>query len=203
MKERFAELWSRIRAKGDFKEEFRKLTLAYTGENRFYHNLFHISDGLEEISLVRELADFSNALEFAWFYHDFVYDSKAKNNEDKSAEACKEVCLRAGLPEEFIGKTDRLIIATKHIVAPSGNDEKLIVDVDLSILGKPKEIFDEYERSIRKEYSFVGEEDFRAGRKKILEGFLKRDSIYFTEFFRSKYELKAIENLKRSISRLS
>ena len=62
--------------------------------------------------------------------------------------------------------------------------------------------FDEYEQNIRREYSWVPEDQFRQGRSAILQMFLDRDSIYLTDFFKGKYESQARENLQRSIDAL-
>jgi len=97
----------------------------------------------------------------------------------------------------------KLILATKHDELQRDHDAKLMVDIDLSILGQPRDVFDQYEVNIRKEYAHVPDEQFRLGRKNILQSFLDRESIFATDFFKEKYESKAIENLTRSIQQLS
>jgi predicted metal-dependent HD superfamily phosphohydrolase len=95
-----------------------------------------------------------------------------------------------------------LILATKKHDASLERDAPLMVDVDLSILGRPTQRFDEYEDQIRQEYSWVCPEQFAAGRSAVLQSFLARPAIYCTEFFRNKYERQARDNLKRSLSKL-
>lgn len=73
---------------------------------------------------------------------------------------------------------------------------------NLAILGKSEYEFDTYEAEVRREYAFVPEADFRLGREKVLKFFLERPSIYLTEFFRAKYEVRAKKNLERSIKNL-
>jgi len=75
-----------------------------------------------------------------------------------------------------------------------------LIDIDLSILGKSQREFEEYEKNIREEYSWVPEEQFRAGRQVVLQRFLERDSIYSTDFFRKKYENQAIRNIENSLA---
>ena len=82
------------------------------------------------------------------------------------------------------------------------NDEQLLVDVDLAILGAPPDRFDEYETQVRREYAHVPETDFRARRKRILEGFLSRPRLYATAAFFDSHEQQARANLRRSIGRL-
>ncbi len=76
------------------------------------------------------------------------------------------------------------------------------MDIDLSILGRDEQTFEEYEKGVRMEYGWVHEDSFRKGRTEILNGFLERDSIYQTGYFREKYEEKARDNLRHSISLL-
>lgn len=136
-----------------------------------------------------------------WF-HDVVYDSRGKENEERSAEVWHRVADSAGLDDPLRARVTDLILATKHAAPPIDSDAKLIVDVDLTILGQPAKRFDEYERQIRDEYAWVEPAAFTAGRGKVLTAFIKRGSIYFTEHFRAKYEAQARENLRRSLERL-
>ena len=66
----------------------------------------------------------------------------------------------------------------------------MLVDIDLSILGAESMRFDEYENQVRAEYSWVPAFLFRSTRKKILQGFLARPSIYATAHFQQRLEKK-------------
>lgn len=177
--------------------------MCYSSPERFYHNSNHINDGLIDLYAARHLLREPVEAEIGWFFHDYDYDTRAKNNEEKSAESFSNLGRRSGISQLRINRVNCLILPTKHFTEPPEGDAQIIVDVDLSILGKPEEVFDEYERNIRKEYLWVEEGLFRRERKKILEVFLKRSSIYLTDFFRERYEGRAVENLERSIKRLS
>jgi predicted metal-dependent HD superfamily phosphohydrolase len=202
MKNRFKNLWFRIGATTDAEEAFGSLSKAYTQDHRFYHNLGHIRSCLEEFDNVRDLALDPNAVEFAIWYHDIVYEPKGTQNELRSAEFAFDMCVMAGVARDFARKIRELIIVTTHDVVPEGPDQRLILDIDLSILGKPAREYDQYEQKIRSEYSFVSESEYRDARASILQTFLNRPSIYTTEYFVKKYEQQARENLQRSISDL-
>jgi predicted metal-dependent HD superfamily phosphohydrolase len=95
-----------------------------------------------------------------------------------------------------------LVLLTKHVQPPVSRDAELLLDVDLSILGREPAVFADYDRRIRGEYAWVPEEQYRARRAAILEGFLHRPSIYRTAFFRDRLEAQARDNLERAIARL-
>lgn len=202
MKERFIDLLKRIGAQSNPDSEFVKLKSAYSQPQRFYHNLAHIGNCLSDLDSAKHLAKKPDLVELAVWYHDAAYNPGAKDNEEKSAQLVYEVCLKFELPEELAGDARALILATKHNAIPERIDARILVDIDLSILGKPAQEFGEYEKNIRREYSWVSEEQFRQGRSAILQGFLDRSSIYSTDFFRSRYEARARKNLQMSLTKL-
>jgi predicted metal-dependent HD superfamily phosphohydrolase len=183
-------------------KQYDVLKGCYTQPDRFYHNFEHIGACLAELNAVRSIWQDFAAVECALWFHDVVYDSKAKDNEAQSAVQALKWLQSINAAAEFSRNVESLIMDTRHAAAPATVDAQIIVDVDLSILGQGDNVFDEYERNIRKEYAWVPDDQFRAGRKAVLEGFLKRASIYSTEYFKNKYELHARQNLERSIARL-
>lgn len=176
--------------------------MRYFEPQPFYHNDKHIEACLNEFAPARSLCAHPDEAELALWYHDAIYDSKAKDNEERSADLACKIARGAGLNDEFSQRVRALILATKHNSIPSGIDACVVVDCDLSILGKPAAEFDAYEAAIRKEYAWVSEHDFRSGRRAVLEQFLKRAAIFSTDLFRAKYEQAARANLESSIARL-
>ena len=110
---------------------------------------------------------------------------------------------RSGAPDETAGRVRDLVLATKHDAVPETVDARLLVDVDLAILGAPRGRFAEYEAQVRREYAWVPEPAFRTARAKILGEFLARPAIYSTPGFRGRLEARARENLARSIGELA
>lgn len=196
-------LWRRIGASGEPAPVFKLLQTHFSEKHRAYHNLKHINDCLDEFEVVRGRCDDADSVEFALWFHDVIYDPKAKDNEEQSAALAWRVCGDVKLPAYFATRVRALILATKHTAEPQGNDARIIVDVDLSILGQSEATFDKYERNIRAEYTWVPEAQFRSGRAAILKGFLARPRIYSTEYFFDKYENAARANLARSLEKLS
>ncbi|MBI4448031.1 pantetheine-phosphate adenylyltransferase [Candidatus Woesearchaeota archaeon] len=196
-------LWSAINAKGNSESVYNEIINLYGEPARAYHNLVHIAHALRECATIKGLLTNPSQVEAAIWFHDAVYNTSAKDNEDKSAQLAQKKLSEAGLPEQFVTNVSQLILATKHTNIPQDKDAQYIIDIDLAILGKTAKEFDEYERDIRDEYAWVPEEQFKQGRRAILKSFLERPSLYTTGFFKEKYEKEARKNLERSITQLS
>lgn len=167
---------------------------------RAYHTIDHVMACFDVLDRVFPKSPLE--VEFALWYHDCVYNSREHDNEERSAHFAS-IELSDLCSQNFRDNVTELILATKHNALPKNDLEKILVDVDLSILGESPEVFDLYERQIREEYNWVPEEGFRAGRIKVLEGFLNRDWIYSNPIMRKNgYEGRAQENLRRSLAAL-
>jgi predicted metal-dependent HD superfamily phosphohydrolase len=202
LNERFKLLWTHRGANTPQEETFSLLHRSYSEAFRTYHNVTHLCHCLEELDTARHLAIHPAAVEIALWFHDAVYEPLAKDNEARSAAWAEEELRKRGAPQDIIHRVKNLILATKHDQPPTEPDAQLIVDIDLAILGQPAERFDAYEAQIRQEYAMVPEVAFRQGRAAILEMFLNRPTIYYTDFFQQKYEGAARANLQRSLYRL-
>ena len=187
---------------GDPQPAYKDLVSRYSEPQRYYHNLRHLGECLAEFDLARQLAEDPGAVELAIWFHDAVYDPHAADNEERSAELAKQSITQAGGGVELGRAVAALVQATKTHDPGLHPDAPLLVDVDLSILGQPKERFQEYETQIRREYEWVPVTTFASKRAEILENFLARESIYTTEYFFAKYEQRARQNLQDSIRAL-
>lgn len=180
----------------------------YGEAQRHYHTWAHIEALVLLFEEVRARLFDAAAVEAALYYHDAVYDPRAKDNEQQSAILMRRDCA-AVLSAESLDRAERLIEATAghqlpdEVSGPTLEDAKLFLDMDLSILAAPWPQFLAYEAAIRREYAHVGDQAFRSGRRAVLEGFLKRDRLYFSGFFGARFEEPARENLKQSLTRLS
>jgi predicted metal-dependent HD superfamily phosphohydrolase len=96
----------------------------------------------------------------------------------------------------------RLILATKHTEAATDPDTALIVDIDLSILGRHEARFHEHEDQIRREYAWVPRDVYAAKRTEILQHFLNRERLFTTGWFFERYEAQARRNLAEAIATL-
>lgn len=178
--------------------------LARYGElGRAYHNRDHLLECLVELDAVEDAADDWGALATALWFHDAVYDPTRSDNEAASADLAARQLAALGAEPDEIARVRQLVLDTAHKVDPATPDGRLVVDIDLSILGKDPARFDHYDRAIRAEYAHVPEPAYRAGRTAVLRSFLDRSAIYRTEQFAARYDQPARENLRRAIDRLA
>ncbi len=123
-------------------------------------------------------------------------------NERQSADWASDALLGAGAAPEVAQRVQALVMVTCHDRLPQTGDEALLLDVDLAILGAPPVVFDVYEAQIGAEYNSVPEPVRRSRRQSILQGFLERERIFHSEYFRDRLEAQARTNLRRSIAAL-
>ncbi|MBI2047138.1 pantetheine-phosphate adenylyltransferase [Candidatus Pacearchaeota archaeon] len=195
------DLYKRINAKGNPETAYTELLSLYGKNQRAYHNLVHIAHAIREFNDAKHLMNNPEAVETALWYHDAIYNTHAKDNEEKSAQLAAKRLSEASLTDSFAGNVNKLILATKHKEMPKEKDAQYVVDIDLAALGKPEKKFDEDDKDIKEEYGWVSEEQFKQGRSAMLKNFLKRPSIYLTDFFKEKYEAKARKNLERALEK--
>ena len=198
----FVKLWVRLGAQSHAALVFHELQTRYAERHRHYHNLKHINAVLAEFASARQFCAHPDDVELAAWFHDAIYDPKAKDNEEQSATLCAHALVDGRVHSEIITRVHALILATKHTAVPSNSDAAVLVDADLSILGQPKADFDAYEVAIRQEYAWVDETAFREGRAAVLQSFLDRPKIFTTDFFAGRYEAEARKNLRRSLRAL-
>lgn len=136
-------------------------------------------------------------VEAALWFHDDVYDLGAHNNEQQSANWAQAALLEHGVHPESARRVAQLVLMTQHTAVPKTLDERLLVDVDLSVLGAPAPQFQVYEDNIRAEYGFVPEALFQAKRAQVMRSFAARPFIYQTAHFQHRLEAQAHENLRR------
>jgi predicted metal-dependent HD superfamily phosphohydrolase len=182
---------------------FKLIINAYTQPDRHYHNLTHIHQVLMTLDRFSGSIDNPLVVSLAGWFHDFVYDSQASDNELQSAKAAAELLTNLGISSEQIDRIQELIMATQgHQIVADDLDRCIFLDADLAILGVEPDRYQAYARSIRLEYSWVSDLEYQAGRVRVLESFLQRDRFYYTEILFDELESIARNNLKGEIDRL-
>ena len=182
--------------------EFQELHSAYSEPHRHYHTVRHIDDCLGQFDEVSYLVQHPEEVEIALWYHDAIYQPRSSSNESDSADWAVRYLDSIGATEEQRTRVRGHIISTQHIGDRLSGDAAVVVDIDVSILGRDPDEYDVYEQAIRKEYRWVPGMIYRRKRIEILESFLERDALYETEHFQSRYEEQARANLRRAIAAL-
>ncbi len=181
---------------------FERLEAAYTDSTRFYHNETHVSECLKYLYEYSYLANNITEIEIAIWFHDAIYDTHRNDNEELSAAWANDYLNNFAITNNIVKNIYDMIICTKTHVADN-IDAQLMLDIDLSVLGASNEVFESYDKKIRKEYHWISELDYRKGRIEVLESFLKRENIYHTSEFSERFDKKARNNLSRKIKELS
>lgn len=187
---------------------WKLLCIQYCSQTtRLYHNMDHIRDCLALLSVVPIRPEDETALKLAIFFHDAVYDTWAKDNEERSLEFGLFCFGLMGLGDRVLlaHQLKILIMATSHRQVCINNlDAMLIADIDLYSLSLSKSEFDKKTEYIRHEFGWVLPKEFCRGRidffQKMLDG---RLSIYQTYWFRAKFERSARRNIIGSIKELT
>jgi predicted metal-dependent HD superfamily phosphohydrolase len=179
---------------------FGRLLAAYREPHRRYHTLRHLDECFTQLQSIGSLAEHPVEVELALWFHDAVYDTRRQDNEERSAQWAAQAL--APVSSEAANRVHDLVLATRHAAQPQGTDARIVVDIDLSILGAPEARFDEYEAEVREEYAWVPEPVYRRERRRILAGFLARESLFNTATFVERYEAQARRNLERALARL-
>lgn len=201
-RERFAGLARRLGATQDPVPLAEALVTAWSGPGRVYHGIRHLEDSLHQLDALRLDPGTRDLVEAAIWFHDAVYDTRAADNEERSARWAAEALPALGVPTATTDAIARLVRLTRDHAPVSDAAGRLLLDIDLSVLGRPAAEFDDYERRIREEYAWVPDPVYRAGRARVLSDFLRRDPLFQTESFQ-RLEVPARANLRRSLDTLA
>ncbi len=188
--------WLRLSADLDLGEQ---LIAAYAERQRRYHGLGHVLWLLEEEERRAALIQDRALVGFAIWFHDAVYDPKAPDNEERSAAWAREA-----LSGDLAARVAALILKTKHHAAgEAAPDEALFLDMDIAILGAPREAYARYAAGIRAEYAHVADDAFRAGRSAFLTSQQKLPRLFRTDLYENELGAGARANIAWELAALS
>jgi predicted metal-dependent HD superfamily phosphohydrolase len=183
-------------------EHWTEIEKSYLNKKRFYHNLTHLENLYLQLSEVKGEIENWDCILFSLFYHDVIYNSLKSDNEERSAVLAECRMKEVSVPQDLIDLRKKQILATKYHVKATEKDTNYFTDADLSIIGQPFEVYQEYFKAVRKEYSIFPDVVYKPGRKKVLNHFLAMERIFKTDFFYQKFEGQAKENLQMELSLL-
>ncbi len=183
-------------------ETFEELAKCYQSRERYYHDLTHIVNLQKLYEEYKPSLMDTDVVFFAIWFHDAVFNTWKKDNEEKSAEMAKDILSKTNFSPERLQKVVDYILATKTHETNGDDDLSYFLDFDMSILGSEETIYDIYTKQISDEYSFYPTFLYNRGRRKVLESFLEKTSIYNTPTFKNLLEQSARANIQRELENL-
>lgn len=174
---------------------FAELQARYSAAGRYYHTPRHICQCLRQLDHARDGIPRPDYVEIALWFHDAIYDPKARDNEDRSAHLFLSMSsdLACGARQAIAS----LIMATVHPSEPSCRDQRYMVDIDLSSFGLTWAEFLRDSRDVRAEFPHLSNDLFLIGQSSFLRGLTGRENFYLTSFFRERLEDQARDNIRR------
>ena len=162
---------------------------------------------LEELADEGALGDREAALaRVAACFHDAVYDPAALPgaNEADSAELAVRDLRALGVRDDDVGAVRHLVLATERHTHPATRGSALRSTTPTCGSSRPRRSgsTSTAPRS-GAEYAAVPDDAFAAGRTRVLQPFLRRDTVYATRHARRAWNDRARLNLARELSRLS
>lgn len=203
LKETFIQLLRRYSSDTNLVHKYwHELEEAYSQKGRHYHTLAHLENMLVELNDIKANIQDWDAILFSLYYHDAVYNVLKSDNEEQSAELAQKRLKAIDVPNRIIDTSYKQIIATKKHSLSTHSDTNYFTDADLSILGKDPETYTRYTQQVRKEYGIYPDLLYKPGRKKVLRHFLDMERIFKTDYFFTKYESAAKQNLSKELETL-
>ncbi|PWV57869.1 MULTISPECIES: HD domain-containing protein [Nocardiopsis] len=176
----------------------------WSEEHRRYHTLSHLWGTLRAVDVLQEEARDVDAVRYAVWFHDAVYEGNPGEDEDESAALAERLLTLLGKDPALIAEVVRLVGVTKdHQPAPGDADGAVLCDADLSTLGGPPEKYLAYTSAVRAEYWRYSDKVFRAGRLRVLRSLLESPHLFHTRFGRAHWEPRARSNMLAEVDRLS
>jgi predicted metal-dependent HD superfamily phosphohydrolase len=177
----------------------------YAEPHRAYHNLSHIMALLRHADTERANINRPEVVELAIWFHDVIYDTQAKDNEQRSAAWTRHAMQTMRIESHLIASVEQCILATQahEVNSPRVIDLPLFLDLDLAILGAQEEVYHRYCQAIRAEYDWVPELAYRAARTEILNNFIERPALFYTHTMAARYEARARHNIEWELRELS
>lgn len=188
-------------------EEMAYLSTLYAQSHRHYHNIDHINFCLGELEKCDGVShETRRIVTYAIWYHDAVYNPYSAENEYQSEEMFyRQHQSPSILTFEEFDAIGTAIRATAYHTKHQPNLEfssHLMLDIDLAGLGQDWRVFQKNGEQIRKEYAHIEDGVFNRARVEFFEALQKRPTIYYTDFFKARYEASARENVDIEIKRL-
>ncbi|AYF77331.1 metal-dependent phosphohydrolase [Nocardia yunnanensis] len=180
------------------------LVRRYSEPHRRYHTVEHLAAMLAVIDDLAADAEDLDAVRYAAFFHDAVYDVDGVDNEEASARLAETTLPALGVEAATVAETARLVRLTGgHHPEPDDRNGAVLCDADLAILAADESAYFAYAAAVRAEYAQVPDELFRKGRAAVLSALAEQPELFRTPTARARYEAAARANLAAEIAALT
>ncbi len=171
--------------------------------HRRYHTVSHLWATLRAVEVLREEAHDLDAVRYAVWFHDAVYDGRPGEDEDESAALAERLLVLMGRDPALITEVVRLVGVTKdHRPGPHDANGAVLSDADLSTLAGSADEYLAYTTAVRAEYRHIPDKEFRVGRLRVLRALLEVPHLFQTPFARTHWEPRARSNMLAEVGRL-
>jgi predicted metal-dependent HD superfamily phosphohydrolase len=199
MRDAWVQLLERRAVPSDAARQlYGQLVALYSSPDRTYHNLEHLAEMFDVVERLAPFIHDADTVNLAVWFRDAFYDTRATDNEERSARLVCELLSPLGVPRPVIDRVAALVRSTEHLASanpPPDPDAAALLNADLAILGATPERYSRYARDIRLEYHWVPEPDYRRGRAAVLNAFLTRSRIFHHAIIHEEGEERARRNL--------
>jgi predicted metal-dependent HD superfamily phosphohydrolase len=208
--QRLRAAWARCA--GDSPEAqwlLESLLARHREPHRHYHGIAHVAWVVRHVEqLARsEPVDDLDAVIAAAFFHDAVYDPTATDNEPASARLAERELAELGWAPQRCRAVAAMVEATAEHLGPgdrdTDHDTAVLLDADLAVLGSEPAAYQAYAAGVRAEYAHVAPEEWRAGRRRVLQALVDRDPLYATATARELWEARARANIAAEVASLT
>jgi predicted metal-dependent HD superfamily phosphohydrolase len=177
----------------------RALLERWAEPHRHYHGPGHLLAVLEALGQLAPPVGSGlrpRAVWLAAWFHDAVYNGRAGQDEQDSADLAAASLPTAGVGPDETAEVVRLVLLTaEHSPGPQDESGALLCDADLAVLGGAPAEYRSYVRAVRQDYAHVADADFAAGRTAVVRRLLELDPLYRTPAARAKWLDSAKRNL--------
>ncbi|KOX18103.1 metal-dependent phosphohydrolase [Nocardiopsis sp. NRRL B-16309] len=170
--------------------------------HRRYHTVAHLWETLTAAELLRGESRDPDAVRYALWFHDAVYEGRPLEDEEESAALARRLLALMGAPAALVAEVPRLVLLTRtHRTEEGDADGAVVCDADLAVLAGTPDAYFTYAAAIRAEYGHVPDEAFRQGRLGVLRNLLAAPHLYRTRHGREHWEARARSNLLAEVHR--
>ena len=156
--------------KWNIKCDVNILLSMWNESHRHYHNLDHLNDLIQQIN--ENKSKYSekqyDKLILTSLFHDCIYEPTQNDNEEKSAKFFENCCIDK--TNSDIQEIKQAILDTKNHKSTNQLSESFN-RFDMNIVERDFNQLLEWEKGIREEYNFAGE-NYKSARVKFLESVL-------------------------------